>query len=477
MKRIDDNFIDGKWSKAGGSERTTIVNPTTEADYATVAHGSRMDVAAAAEAAAKAFPVWSSMAAGARAAILERTLKEIENRTDAFVEAMAREIGVPVWFGKMLQLPMPLRNGAVAVEAIRSMRWREFMGPSLVSRVPVGGIGAITPWNAPLHQIVAKVIAALAAGCTVILKPSEIAPSTAILFAESLAAAGLPPGAFNMVWGGPEVGSAICSHPDIDMVSFTGSERVGMAVAEAAGRRGKRVVLELGGKSAAVILDDAPLEKAIPAVLTSCFANSGQTCVAQSRMVVPRRLRGEIEDLCRDAMKTWTVGDPLDPSTRLGPLATSAHYRRVREYIARGAAEGAKAIEGSGERIEPERGYFVLPTVFSRVEPSMIIATEEIFGPVLSVIAYDDEREAIAIANDTSYGLSGSVWGSDNERALRVAGQLRTGQVSLNGAPQNFLAPFGGFKKSGFGRENGRFGVEEFLQYQAIHGAPAVPDA
>ncbi|WP_076858384.1 aldehyde dehydrogenase family protein [Bradyrhizobium mercantei] len=475
MNRISDNYIDGKWSKANGSDSTQIVNPTTEAEIGTVAYGSPTDVAAAAQSAAKALSVWSSTPPDARAAVLERSLKEIEARSDALVESMAREIGVPIWFGKLLQLPMPLRNGAVAIDTIRTMRWSEFMGTSLVSRVPVGVIGAITPWNAPLHQIVAKVIAALAAGCTIVLKPSEIAPTTAVLFADSLAAAGLPPGVFNMVWGGPEIGSAICNSPSIDMVSFTGSERAGMAVAEAAGRQGKRVVLELGGKSAAIIMDDAPLEKAIPAVLTSCFANSGQTCVAQSRMIVPRRSLGEIEDRCRAAMKTWTIGDPLQEATRLGPVATSSQYRRVMEYIARGAAEGAEAIGADGTRNEPERGYFVSPTVFSKVDPSMTIAKEEIFGPVLAIIPYEDERDAIAIANDSVYGLSGSVWSVDQERALRVASSLRTGQVSLNGAPQNFLAPFGGFKKSGFGRENGRFGVEEFLQYQTIHGAPGSP--
>jgi acyl-CoA reductase-like NAD-dependent aldehyde dehydrogenase len=474
MHAYNQDFINGIWTGSSGAKTTTVVDPTTEVPCATVRHSAADDVNRAAIAASRAFPAWATTAPEARAALLDRALSNMAEMADEFVKGMAGEIGVPVWFGRNLQVPMPLKNGAVAAEAARKMSWNEFHGPSLVTKVPVGVVGAITPWNAPLHQIVAKVFAALAAGCTVVLKPSELVPSTAVLFAKALDDAGFPAGVFNMVWGDAAIGEAVCRHPLIDMVSFTGSERGGRAVAEAAGRDVKRVALELGGKSAAILLEDAPLEKAVGAVLTSCFANSGQTCVAQSRLLVPRHLLKDVESFCRDAVATWTIGDPRNEATRLGPVATAAQYDRVREYIGKGKTEGARLVAGGSKRpASLDAGFFVAPTVFFDVAPEMTIAQEEIFGPVLSVIAYEEVEEAVAISNGTRYGLSGSVWG-DVGRAAAVASQLRTGQVSLNGAPQNFLAPFGGVKKSGFGRENGYFGVEEFLQLRAVHGAPAV---
>ncbi|MBE7200194.1 MAG: aldehyde dehydrogenase family protein, partial [Parafilimonas terrae] len=338
-------------------------------------------------------------------------------------------------------------------------------------RVPCGVVAAITPWNAPLHQIVGKVVAALAAGCTVVLKPSEIAPSTAQLFAQAVDEAGLPAGAFNLVWGDAAVGAALVRHREVDVVSFTGSERGGARVAEAAGSEIKRVVLELGGKSAAILLNDAPMEKAVTTVLTQCFANTGQTCVAQSRLLVPRGRLREVEQLCADGAAAWAPGDPRDEATRMGPVASEAQKHTVTRLIEGALRDGARRVAGGGAPSPGlPSGFFVPPTVFSDVAPDSALAQEEVFGPVLSVIPYDSEDEAIRIANGTRFGLSGSVWGDDLSRATGVAARLETGQVGLNGAPQNFLAPFGGVKRSGFGRENGRFGVEEFLQLRAIHG-------
>jgi acyl-CoA reductase-like NAD-dependent aldehyde dehydrogenase len=465
------NFIAGEWIDATGGDETTLVDPSTERPCGKVIHASPEDVNHAVEAAHQAFPSWSETSPAVRASILEKALAGLEAQAQFLINGMAREIGVPVWFGKLLQIPMPLKNGAIAVETIRTMAWQEQLGPSLVSRVPVGVVAAITPWNAPLHQIVAKVFAALAAGCTVVLKPSELVPSTAVTVARTLSEAGLPPGAFNIVWGGGAIGAALCRHPLVDMVSFTGSEQGGAAVAEAAGRDIKRVVLELGGKSAAILLDDAPLEKAVPTALMQCFANSGQTCVAQSRMLVSRKNLARVEELCQEAINTWVVGDPRDEATRIGPVASAAQYRRVTDYIDRGLSDGARLVSEDPKASKPNSGYFVPPTIFSDVTPSMAIAREEIFGPVMSIMPYDTVEDAVSIANGTPYGLSGSIWSADVGQATGIAKRIRTGQVSLNGAPQNFLAPFGGFKRSGFGRENGRFGVEEFLQYQAIHGA------
>lgn len=474
MMAYTDNFIAGAFVPAQGAERVTLIDPTTEAPCGVVTFASPADVDAAATAAAAAFPSWSETPPAVRADILERALKGLEARADTLVEGMAREVGVPVWLGRLIQIPMPMKNGAVAIEAIRTMAWQEWLGGSLVSRVPVGVVAAITPWNAPLHQIVAKVFAALAAGCTVVMKPSELVPSTAVAVAEALQEAGLPGGAFNMVWGGAAIGEALCRHPLVDMVSFTGSERGGAAAAAVAAAGIKRVVLELGGKSAAILLDDAPLEKAVPAVLTSCLANSGQTCVAQSRLLVPRALLARVEELCREGVRAWTMGDPRAAETRIGPVASAAQQDRVKGHMARALTDGARLVAGgpSAEGL-PAKGFFVAPTVFSDVAPTAALAQAEVFGPVLAVIAHDGEEDAVAIANGTPYGLSGSVWSADAGRASAVARRIRSGQVSVNGAPQNFLAPFGGFKRSGFGRENGRFGVEDFLTHHVVHGAAA----
>jgi acyl-CoA reductase-like NAD-dependent aldehyde dehydrogenase len=354
--------------------------------------------------------------------------------------------------------------------ALEEVRWEEEVGNSRVLREATGVVGAITPWNYPLNQIGAKVAPALAAGCTVVLKPSEVVPLNAFILAEVIESVGLPAGVFNLVTGiGPVVGEAIAAHPDVDLVSFTGSTRAGRRVSELAAATVKPVAMELGGKSPNVLLDDADLARAVPDGVAKCLLNSGQTCSALTRMLVPRERLAEVEELATAAAEAYAPGDPLDPGTRLGPLVSAAQRERVRGYIAKGEAEGAKLLTGGAEPPEGlTRGYFVRPTVFSEVTPEMTIAREEIFGPVLAIQPYEDEADAVRIANATDYGLAGGVWSGDEERAIAVARRLRTGQVEINGGAFNPIAPFGGYGQSGHGRENGRFGLEEMLQVKSL---------
>jgi acyl-CoA reductase-like NAD-dependent aldehyde dehydrogenase len=353
---------------------------------------------------------------------------------------------------------------------MEEVRWEEEIGNSRVLREPVGVLGAITPWNYPLNQIAAKVAPALAAGCTVVLKPSEVVPLNAFILAEVIEAAGLPAGVFNLVTGtGPVVGEAIAAHPGVDMVSFTGSTRAGRRVSELASATVKPVAMELGGKSPNVILDDADLSRAVPDGVGKCYLNSGQTCSALTRMLVPREKLAEAEQIAAQAAESFTPGDPFEDSTRLGPLVSELQRERVRGYIEKGEAEGAKLVTGGAAAPEGlDRGYFVRPTVFSEVTPEMTIAQEEIFGPVLAIQPYDGEDEAVRIANDTVYGLAGGVWSADQDRAIGVAKKLRTGQIEINGGAFNPLAPFGGYKQSGHGRENGRYAIEELLQVKSL---------
>lgn len=468
MRHYTNYYAQGGFRPSTGSTRMPLVNPTTGLPIGEVLSCSAQDVDAAVQSARLAFDVWSESSIGDRRALLGRLREELAARTDTAAELLAEEMGCPVWLGRLMQVPMALKGLEFAAEALDQIEWDERIGNGLVERVPSGVVAAITPWNFPLHQIVAKVAAVIAAGCTVVLKPSEIAPGAALAFMEAAHAAGVPPGVVNLVWGGPEVGEQLVQHPQVDRISFTGSTQVGRRIMASAAQGLKPVTLELGGKSAAVILEDADLDAAIPSVMRLSLANSGQACVSQSRLIAPRQLVPEILERCRAALAQWPVGDPLDDATRLGPVATQAQHTRVRAMVERAQQQGAALVAGG---LADGTGFYVPPTVFADVVPEMEIAQEEVFGPVLAVMAYDTEQEIAALANATRYGLSGAVWSRDPARALEFARRMKTGQVVINGAAQNLATPFGGWGWSGFGRENGRFGIEDLLNYRSLHGA------
>ena len=468
--RLDSVFVGGNWEPPSGSDRLTVVNPTTEQELAAVPAGTAADSDRGVAAARAAFPAWSATPPAERAVLLGRLADGLAARAESIAELIATEVGSPLKFARSVQAGLPPTVLRSYAELLADYAFEERVGNSLVLREPVGVVGAITPWNYPLHQVVAKVAAALAAGCTVVLKPSEVAPLSAYVLAEAAAEAGLPPGVLNLVPGtGPVVGEAIAAHPDVDMVSFTGSTRAGRRVGEVAAGTVKRVALELGGKSANVILDDADLVAAVKVGLANCYVNAGQTCTAWTRMLVPAARHDEAVGLAVAGTEKYVVGDPLAAGTRIGPLVTAAQRDRVRGYIERGIAEGGTLATGG---VEPpdglDRGWFVRPTVFAGVRPDAIIAQEEIFGPVLAVLPYADEDEAVEIANGTPYGLAGAVWSADQDRAVAVARRLRTGQVDVNGGRFNPVAPFGGYKQSGTGRELGRYGLEEFLEVKSL---------
>lgn len=452
---------------AGGSEHIDVVDPATGEVVAGVPAGTAADVDRAVAAANTAFAAWSATAVADRAAIVKKISDGLAARNADIAAAVTSEMGSPLTFSRTVQAGLPVMTSAGVAGLAESFPWTEEIGNSLVVREPVGVVGAITPWNYPLHQIVAKIAPALLAGCTVVLKPSEIAPLTAAILAEITAAAGLPAGVFNIVHGtGPVVGEAIAAHPGVDMISFTGSTRAGKRVSVVAADTIKRVALELGGKSANVILDDADLGKAVKVGLANAWINGGQTCTAWTRMLVPASRHDEIVELATAAAAKYKVGDPNDESTRIGPMSSAAQQERVNGYIERGTADGA-TVAFSGNVDGLDRGAYVRPTIFAGVAPDAAIAQEEIFGPVLSVIPYADEEQAVAIANSTVYGLAGAVFG-EPDHALAVARRLRTGQVDVNGGSFNPMAPFGGYKQSGNGRELGRFGLEEFLEVKSI---------
>jgi acyl-CoA reductase-like NAD-dependent aldehyde dehydrogenase len=466
----DRIFIGGEWVKPQGAKPIEVINPTTEEVMGTVPACSPEDADHAVSAAREAFASWSRTPREERAGYLSAIAAGLGERSEEIAATITQELGMPLKLSQMIQVGLPTGQFAAMPGLMEEVAWEEEIGNSRVLREAVGVVGAITPWNYPLNQIAAKVAPALAAGCTVVLKPSEVTPLNAFLLAEVIEAAGLPAGVFNLVTGtGPVVGEAIAVHPGVDMVSFTGSTGAGKRVSELASATVKPVAMELGGKSPNVILDDADLARAIPDGVAKCFLNSGQTCSALTRMLVPRKKLAEAEEIAAATAAAFTPGDPFDGETRLGPLVSDVQRQRVRGYIEAGQAEGAKLVTGGAEAPDGlDRGYFVRPTVFSEVAPEMKIAQEEIFGPVLAIQPYDGEEQAVRIANDSAYGLAGGVWSGDQERAIAVAKRIRSGQIEINGGAFNPLAPFGGYGQSGHGRENGRYGLEELLQVKSL---------
>jgi acyl-CoA reductase-like NAD-dependent aldehyde dehydrogenase len=466
----DRIFIGGEWVAPAGNETIAVVNPTTEEPLGSTPAGGPADVDRAVAAARGALEGWAATPPAERGEHLAAIAAGLTERREEIAAAITAELGMPLNLSKAIQVGLPTGAFASMPGLIDAITWEEEIGNSRVLREPVGVLGAITPWNYPLHQIAAKVAPALAAGCTVVVKPSEIVPLNAFLLAEVIAATDLPAGVFNLVTGtGPVVGEAIAGHAGVDMVSFTGSTGAGRRVSELAAATVKPVAMELGGKSPNLILEDADFGRAVPDGVAKCFLNSGQTCSALTRMLVPRARLAEAEELAVATAETFTPGDPFDPDTRLGPLVSARQRERVRDFIGKGEDEGARFLTGGAAPPDGlDRGFFVRPTVFSDVAPEMTIAQEEIFGPVLAIQPYEDTDDAVRIANSTPYGLAAGVWSADPERAVAVARRVRGGQIEINGGAFNPLAPFGGYGQSGHGRENGRFGIEELLQVKSL---------
>ena len=470
MHERDRIYIDGQWVAPVGTRFLAVTNPATEAVIGRVPAATHVEAGRAVAAARTAADAWGRTPAAERAAYLARIHTGLLSRAEEIALTITSEVGMPLKLSRRIQSGLPAAVLESYVKLLGEYAFEERIGNSLVLREPAGVAACITPWNYPLHQVIAKLAPALAAGCTVVLKPSEVAPLSAFILAEIIHEAGLPAGVFNLVTGtGEEVGEYLAGHPDVDLISFTGSLRAGRRVAELAAGTVKRVTLELGGKSAAVVLDDADLQTAVKTTVGACFINSGQTCTAHTRLLVPERLYNEAAALAVTAASTYAPGDPLDEQTRLGPLVSATQRERVRDYIRQGAAEGAELLTGGAEQPDGlTTGFFVRPTVFGRVTPDMTIAREEIFGPVLSIMTYRNEEEAVNIANSTPYGLAAAVWSGDPQRAECVARRLRAGQVDINGGAFNLLAPFGGCKQSGYGRELGSYGLEEFLTLKSL---------
>ena len=464
-------YVGGNWVDSAGDGSIDVVNPSNEEVIGSVPDGVGADVDAAVAAAREAFPGWAATPLEERLGYIEKLAGQLGARSEEIGELISREVGMPEKMAVMIQAGLPAGTTASVPATAREFPFEETLGRSLVTREPVGVVGCITPWNYPLHQIMAKIAPAMAVGCTVVLKPSEVAPLNAFVLTDIIDELGFPAGVFNLVSGvGPIVGEAIAAHPDVDMVSFTGSTRAGTRVAEVAAANVTRVHQELGGKSANIVLDDADFAAAIPSAVGACYLNSGQTCSALTRLLVPADRMDEAAELAAQAAAGFTVGPADDEGSRLGPLVSQTQWDRVQSYIQAGIDEGATLVTGGTGKPEGlDAGYYVKPTVFANVDNSMSIARDEIFGPVLSIIGYDSEEDAIRIANDSDYGLSGGVWSSDNDRALAVAKQLRTGEVDMNGSFLNTDAPFGGYKKSGNGRELGRFGLSEFVEAKQIN--------
>ncbi|KQM88317.1 aldehyde dehydrogenase [Sphingomonas sp. Leaf23] len=464
--------IDGRWVDRSTAPRCAVVNPASESAIGAIAMGDTADVDLAVAAARRAFVSFSETSVADRIALLQRIADLLEERAERFAQAISAEMGSAIAFARASQVPAGIAHVRAQIEVLGSYRFLREEAGFAIAREPIGVAALITPWNWPLYQITAKVAPALAAGCTVVLKPSELSPFSALLFAEVMADAGTPPGVFNLMNGtGEVVGAALSSHPDVDMVSITGSTRAGILVAQGAAPTIKRVVQELGGKSPNVFLDDADFDTAVGKGVLSAMRNVGQSCSAPTRMIVPATRLAQVEALARAAADAIVVGDPADPATAMGPIANRAQHDRVQAMIAAGMAEGARLVcGGPGRPNGLNRGYFVRPTIFSDVSPRMRIAQEEIFGPVLCIQPYDDIEDAVRIANDTVYGLGAHVQSADHDRARAVARRIRAGQVHINYPPWTAHAPFGGYRQSGNGREYGVHGLDEFLETKAMLG-------
>ena len=465
-------FVAGEWRRSTADATIDVQDPSREESIGSVPAGGAGDVDLAVAAAVEAFDEWSQSSREERLSVLRRILEQYEKRVDELAEVVSLEMGAPITLAREAQAPVGARHLEMAIKILEEFEFETDQGNTRLVREPIGVCGLITPWNWPLNQILSKVAPAIAAGCTMVLKPSEVAPFNAVLFTEVIEDAGVPAGVFNLVHGrGPEAGAALASHPKVDLMSFTGSTRGGISVAINAAPTVKRVSQELGGKSPNIILEDADLEQAVRAGVAGCYVNSGQSCNALTRMLVPAAREEEAGRLAAEQAATFKTGDPRDPATRLGPVVSETQFNRVQGLIEKGLAEGARILSGGPGRPEGlERGWYVRPTVFAGVNNDMAVARTEIFGPVLSIIPYEDEDQAVKIANDTEYGLAAAISSGDPARAKRLAGRLRAGQVRVNNASAPPGIPFGGYKQSGNGREQGEMGMHDYLETKAIIG-------
>ena len=463
-------YIDGSWVEPNGEGTIEVINPASEGVIGSVPVGSESDANAAVEAARAAFTGWSESTIDERSNYLNLLSSALKDRGEEIAELITSEVGTPIEYSRMAMVGTPRVVSRSYAKILDGFAWEEEIRNSIVVKEPIGVVAMITPWNFPLHQIIGKVAPAIAAGCTMVLKPSKEAPLNAFVLADILDEIGLPNGVFNLISGhGREIGETLASHPEVDMVSFTGSTNAGVRVSELAAPSVKRVTLELGGKSANIILDDADIPRAASSAIYSCFANSGQECSALTRLLIPEDSREEVVEVIASKIGRYTVGDPMDGTSKCGPLVSKRQQESVSRYISTGIDEGATLVAGGeGMPDDLDSGFYVRPTVFADVTPEMTVFREEIFGPVLCITTYSNEEEAIELANDSEYGLSGGVWSGDESRAMKVARKLRTGQVSINGGAFNVTAPFGGYKKSGLGRELGVHGMEEFLETKSI---------
>ena len=470
MHTRDQLYINGKWVQPMGTGSIDVINPATEEIIGKIPVGSADDVDKAASAARIAFDSWAKSSIEERINILNALSNALKEKGESIAQTITAEVGTPIGYSRVAMVGTPRVVSRSNAKILENFDWEEKVRNSIICKEPIGVCAFITPWNFPLHQIIGKVAPAIAAGCTMILKPSKEAPLSAFILADILHEIGLPPGVFNLVSGhGSEIGNYMSSHPEVDMVSFTGSTGAGVSVSEAAATTVKRVTLELGGKSANVALDDADPILVAKKAIGACHQNSGQTCSALTRLIIPESMSDEVYEIIAKKNNSYTVGDPLEENTRCGPMVSLRQQKSVSKYIQSGISEGATLVSGGlGMPEGISKGYYVKPTIFANVSPDMKIWKEEIFGPVLVITTYKSEEEALILANDSIYGLSGGVWSKDEERAIRFAKEMRTGQVSVNGGAFNVSAPFGGYKLSGNGRELGTHGLNEFLEIKSI---------